>query len=115
MDFVVIETGSKQYQVSPGDKLDVELVSGKPGDTVTFDRVLLTKEGETVKIGKPYLAGVAVTAKIVDHTKAKKIRVARFRAKSRYRRVVGHRQRLTRVEISEVNRKVAAKMSTSQA
>lgn len=99
MDFAIIESGGKQYRVSPGDELEIELVAGKPTDTVKFDRVLLVKDGETVKVGKPYLKGVTVVADNLGETKAKKIRVARFRAKSRYRRVVGHRQRLTKVKV----------------
>jgi large subunit ribosomal protein L21 len=112
MDFAVIETGGKQYQVSVGDELDVELVPGKAGDKVTLEKVLLIKDGETVKIGKPYLAGVALTAQIVDQKKAGKIRVARYRAKSRHRRVIGHRQRLTRVKVLKLVQKTTAKKRT---
>lgn len=104
MDFAIIETGGKQYRVSPGDELDIELVSKEPKDKLEFNQVLLVKDGDQVKIGKPYLKDVQVVAELLGHKRGKKIRVARFRAKSRYRRVVGHRQSLTRVKIKPVKK-----------
>ena len=53
--YAVIKTGGKQYQVAPGDEIKVERLAGWAGDNVEFDKVLLTSDGENVKIGRPYL------------------------------------------------------------
>jgi large subunit ribosomal protein L21 len=102
MTQAVIETGGKQYLVSPKDKLSVEKLAGKAGDTVTFDKVLMTADDSKVNVGKPYLASAKVTAKILEQAKADKIVVFKYRAKSRYRRKQGHRQQQTVVEIQSI-------------
>lgn len=99
--FYVIETGSKQYLVKTGDKLKVEKLAGEAGQEVTFDKVLLTanEDGTDVKIGNPYLAGVAVKAEVDKQARAKKIRVVKYKRKVRYTRVHGHRQHFTEVKV----------------
>ena len=102
MEYVVFETGAKQYRVGKGQILEVEsLTQGKNG-SVSFDKVLLYVKDSDVKIGKPYLPKVQVKAKILENLKGRKIRVARFKAKSRYRRVRGHRQSLSRIQIQDI-------------
>ena len=98
-DYAVIKTGGKQYLVSPGDKLEVEKVPGKKGEKISFDQVLLTKIKSKLEVGKPFCQNRVVKAKIIEQKRGKKIRVAKFRAKSRYRKVQGHRQQLTEIEI----------------
>jgi large subunit ribosomal protein L21 len=95
----VIETGGKQYLVSPKDKVILEKLEGKEGDTITFDKVLLTIDGDKVSLGKPTVSGAKVTGKILEQSKADKVTVFKYRAKSRYRRKTGHRQNQTVVEI----------------
>ncbi len=95
----VIETGGKQYLVSPKEKLIIEKISGNAGDNINFDKVLLTIDGDNVNLGKPYVTGAKVAAKIVEQSKADKLVVFKYRAKSRYRRKTGHRQQQTIVEI----------------
>ncbi len=101
MTYAVIETGGKQYLVSPKDKLTIEKIPGKAGDKVTFDKVLLTAEDDKVTLGKPYL-GSKVVGKVLSQGKADKIVVFKYRAKSRYRRKTGHRQQQTVVEIQSI-------------
>ena len=101
MEYVVIEVGGKQYRVVPGQILDVDSLKGEKGQ-VSFDKVLLHVTGESVAIGKPYLTNVVVTAKVVNDFRGKKLRVARFTAKSRHRRVVGFRAALTRIQIDKI-------------
>lgn len=95
----VIETGGKQYLVAPNEKLVIEKLPGNIGETVTFDKVLLTVDGDKVNIGKPYISNSKVTGKILEQSKADKLTVFKYRAKSRYRRKAGHRQHQTIVEI----------------
>ena len=97
----IIQTGGKQYLVSEGDKIQVEKLSGEPGDKVVFDQVLLTVKGEDFQIGKPTLGGASVEAKILKQGKGKKVHVLKYKAKSKYRRKIGHRQQYTEIEITK--------------
>lgn len=106
--FAVIETGGKQYKVSPGKKLKVEKLfrdEGKAsltnGQIFSFDNVLLINDDE-VKIGHPYIDGIKVEAKILSHGRAKKIRMMRYHSKTRLRRRKGHRQPFTEIEILKI-------------
>lgn len=98
-DFAVIETGGKQYVVSAGDVLDVELLGDhKEGDTVEFDQVLMAGD----KVGTPTVSGAKVKAKFLGEKKGKKISILRYKAKSNRSRKQGHRQKYSRVEIVSV-------------
>lgn len=98
MEYAIISHGGKQYKVSPGLKLDIE-GEGKVGENVSFDSVLLLVTDAEAKIGTPNVSGFSVSGKVVDSKRGEKIRVSKFKAKSKYRRSVGFRQRLTTVEI----------------
>lgn len=102
MKYAVIFSGGKQYRVSEGDTIDVEKMAVLANDSISFDNVLLSVADQNVVLGKPYVAGVVVKASVVEQRKGEKIRVAKFKAKVRYRRVAGHRQRLTRVKIDQI-------------
>lgn len=102
MQYAVIETGGKQYKITKGQVLDVDSLNLEAGENINFDKVLLVVSDGAVEVGAPYLANAAVTAKVVDSFKGDKIRVARFQAKSRYRRVTGFRPNLTKIEISDI-------------
>jgi large subunit ribosomal protein L21 len=99
--YAVIQTGGKQYRVSEGQKICIEKVAGNPGDSVTFDYVLLVG-GEKLTIGQPTVAGAKVEAKIVAQDRAKKIIVFKFRRRKNYRRKQGHRQPFTEVQIGSI-------------
>jgi len=98
----VIETGGKQYLVAPKEKVIIEKLEAKEGETVNFDKVLLTVNDSNVTLGKPYLTGAKVTGKVLSQGKGDKIVVFKYRAKSRYRRKQGHRQAQTVVEIQSI-------------
>lgn len=103
MKYAVIQTGGKQYRVSEGSQINVEslhLLADKP---VSFSDVLLyVSDNAEVKVGKPYVDGIVVKGKVIVEKKGQKIRVARFLAKSRHRRVHGHRQILTNIKIEQI-------------
>ncbi|MBQ7573947.1 MAG: 50S ribosomal protein L21 [Clostridia bacterium] len=101
--YAVIVTGGKQYKVSEGDTLFVEKLEAEEGTEVTFDRVLLTGEGEAVTVGAPTVEGATVTAKVVKNGKAKKIYVFKMKRKKNERKKRGHRQPYTKVEIVKIN------------
>jgi large subunit ribosomal protein L21 len=99
-EFAVIETGGKQYMVSVGDVLEVELLGDlKEGDTVEFDKVLMVDNGVDTTIGMPYIAGAKVKATYKGEKKGKKIHIVRYQAKSNRDRRIGHRQKYAQVEI----------------
>lgn len=102
MKYAVFTTGGKQYKVQEGDTLNVERLVAQPNDLFSFENVLLFVDGETTTVGVPFIDGAQVNATIVDHLRGEKIRVAKFKAKARYRRVTGHRQALTQVKIAEI-------------
>ena len=100
-EFAVIETGGKQYIVSVGDVLDVELLGGdlKEGDKVEFDKVLMVDNGSDTTIGTPYITGASVKATFEKESKGRKLSILRFKAKSNRDRKIGHRQHYARVKI----------------
>ena len=97
--FSIIETGGKQYIVKPGDKIQVEKLEGAVGDSVTFDKVLMTGDKNDYKLGAPYVASATVSGKVIKQGRGRKIEVLKYKAKSKYRRKIGHRQAYTEIEI----------------
>ena len=100
--YAVVNTGGKQYKVQQGEVLRIEKIPGDVGSPVTFDRVMMFSDGETVSIGQPVLDDVAVEGHIVAQGKAKKILVLKYKRRKRYRRKQGHRQEFTAVQIDSI-------------
>ena len=101
--YAIVKTGGKQYKVAEGDVLFVEKLEGNAGDVVTLNEVLAcTKDGELV-VGAPTVEGASVQAKVVEHGKAKKVIVFKYKAKKDYRRKQGHRQPYTKIVIEKIN------------
>ncbi|MGA8941445.1 MAG: 50S ribosomal protein L21 [Thermoactinomyces sp.] len=100
--YAVIETGGKQYRVEKDSVLYIEKLDAQEGDTVTFDKVLLVKNGEETKVGSPVVEGAKVTGKVVKHGKGKKIIVFKYKPKKNYKRKKGHRQPFTKVVIENI-------------
>jgi large subunit ribosomal protein L21 len=100
--YAVVSSGGKQFRVQQGETLKVEKISGGVGSAVSFDRVLMYSDGETVKIGQPVLENATVTGHIVEQGKAKKILVFKYKRRKRYRRKQGHRQQFTAVKIDSI-------------
>ena len=103
-DFAVIMTGGKQYQVFEGDTLKVEKINDemKEGDKISFDKVLLTDDGKNSVIGAPFVAGVKVSADVLEVGRAAKVTVIKYKQKSRYFKKRGHRQPYVKVKITAV-------------
>ena len=100
----VIETGGKQYLISPQQRIKIEKIKTvQEGEEIVFDRVLLLVDDQgKVKIGKPYLEGVKVVAQIEKSGRGKKIIVFRYHSKTRYKKKKGHRQPYMRAAIKEI-------------
>lgn len=102
MKYAVIQTGGKQYRVAEGDILSVERLDSDKDQKITFNEVLLYTNDGSAKVGTPFVDGISVAAIVVDHLKGEKIRIAKYKAKARYRRVTGHRQSLTKIKIEAI-------------
>jgi large subunit ribosomal protein L21 len=102
MKYAIIKTGSSQYRVAEGDEVKIAKIPTPEGKIHLFEEVLLLVADKKVKIGQPRVAQAKVKAKVLSHFKDKKVRVATYKAKSRYRRTKGHRHQLTRVKISSI-------------
>jgi large subunit ribosomal protein L21 len=100
--YAVIQTGGKQYRVSKGDSLRVELLSAEPGSSVNLDKVLMLGQGENVKIGTPFVEGGKVTATVKSHGRGKKVTIIKFRRRKHHMKRQGHRQWFTELEITDI-------------
>jgi large subunit ribosomal protein L21 len=99
--YAIVKTGGKQYKVAVGDVVEVEKLEGEPGTEVIFP-VLLVVDGSDVTAEADALGKASVTGKVVEHTKGRKIRIHKFKNKTGYHKRQGHRQKLTRVEVTGI-------------
>jgi len=102
MKYAVVKIGGSQYKVAEGDEIVVDKIDGEKGKSLIFNQILLLVDDQRIQIGQPLLKEAKVKAEIVGQFKGKKIRVATYKAKSRYRRVKGFRPLLTRVKILSI-------------
>ncbi len=105
--YAIIEESGSQRKVAQGDEILIDLASqgnAKPGDKVTFDKVLVVGElGGSAKLGQPYVAGAVVEGEVIDPlVKGQKIDVWKFREKKAWQRKQGHRQRYTMVKVTSI-------------
>ena len=101
--YAVVTTGGKQYRVEAGSELTIERLAADAGTSVTFDRVLMVGDGETVTIGTPVVDGASVSATVLGEALGPKLLIFKFKQKVKYRRKTGHRQHMTRVRIDEIS------------
>lgn len=102
-EFAVIETGGKQYIVSVGDVIEVELLGDHAeGDKIEFDHVLMNDNGKDATIGTPYISGAKVKGTYMGDKKGKKLSIIRYKAKSNRDRKIGHRQKYAQVKIESL-------------
>jgi large subunit ribosomal protein L21 len=100
--YAVIETGSKQYRVAAGDKLEVERLDVEAGQSHTFDRVLLVNNDGKLSVGAPTVAKAAIVADVIEHIRGPKKVAFKMKRRKGYHRTVGHRQELTVIKIKEI-------------
>ena len=100
--YAIVETGGKQYQVSEGQTIKVELLAAAKGATVELDKVLAVCDNGNLTVGKPTLEGASVLATVQDVGLAKKVIVFKYKRKTRYHRKLGHRQPYTELKIDSI-------------
>lgn len=101
--FAIIETGGKQYKVSPGTVLRVEKLDASEGERVLLEKVLAVEKGGELLVGTPYVEGAKVSATVRSQGKARKIIVFKYKPKKNYRRKKGHRQLYTELVVEEIS------------
>ncbi len=101
--YAVIESGGKQHRVEPGEVLNLEKLDVATGDTIDFDKILMVADGSDIKVGTPYVEGGKVSAEVISHGRAKKVKIIKFHRRKHHRKQMGHRQWFTEVKITDIN------------
>ncbi len=100
--YALFRTGGKQFRAVPGRKIRIPSLDATPGDTVTFDEVLLASDGESVSVGQPLVDGASVTAEVIQHGRDKKLVIFKRKRRKGYRKKAGHRQGFTEVRVEQI-------------
>ena len=100
--FAVFTSGGKQFRAEPGSQLRIPTIQAEPGDSVTFDEVLLASSDAGVTVGAPTIDGAKVTAEVVRHGRDRKVIVFKRKRRKGYRKKQGHRQGFTEIRVNEV-------------
>jgi large subunit ribosomal protein L21 len=101
--YAVIKTGGKQYRVTPGERLKIELLNAEEGAQIDLDQVLVVADGESVTFGRPLVAGAKVTATVLAHGRHDKVKIFKMRRRKHYQKHQGHRQHYTEVRIEAIS------------
>lgn len=110
--YAIVEIGGKQFKVSEGDIVFVPRIESlEAGAKVTFDKVLLVSKDGKVSIGNEYVKGAKVEAAVISHGKEKKVLVYKYKAKKNERKMQGHRQPYTKIQVESI--KTAATRKTA--
>ncbi|MFA5494667.1 MAG: 50S ribosomal protein L21 [Porticoccaceae bacterium] len=100
--YAVIVSGGKQHRVVEGEFLRLEKLEVATGESIDFDKVLMVADGDSIKVGAPYVEGGSVTAEVVSHGRGEKVRIIKFRRRKHSRKQQGHRQWFTEVKITGI-------------
>ena len=100
--YAVIKSGGKQYKVAAGEKLKIEQIPMQIGETVHLDQVLMISKGDNVSVGAPFVKGAEVSATVLGHGRADKVKIFKMRRRKHYQKRQGHRQNFTEVMIDEI-------------
>ncbi len=100
--YAVFRSGGKQYRASEGDRVRVERLDAEEGDAVEFDQVLMVSDGADVTLGSPLVEDSRVQGVVTAQGRGKKIVVTKFKRRKNYKRIMGHRQHFTEVEITSI-------------
>ena len=100
--YAVIKSGGKQYKVAAGEKLKIEQIPSHVGEKVSLDQVLMISQGDKVSVGSPLVDGAVVSATVLGHGRADKVKIFKMRRRKHYQKRQGHRQNFTEVMIDEI-------------
>lgn len=100
--YAVFESGGKQHRIQKGDVIRVEKLAAEMGETLSFDQILLIGEGDSVKVGEPFVKGAQVVVEVVAQGRGEKITIIKFKRRKNYRRKQGHRQDYTAIKVVDI-------------
>jgi len=100
--YAVMKSGGKQYRVKQGESVRIEALPAEVGAAVSFDQVLMVGEGESARVGAPYVAGARVDATVVSHGRGEKVKIFKLRRRKHSQKTQGHRQSYTEVRIDGI-------------
>ena len=100
--YAVIKSGGKQYKVAAGEKLKIEQIPSQIGEKISLDQVLMISQGDKVSVGSPLVDGAVVSATVLGHGRADKVKIFKMRRRKHYQKRQGHRQNFTEVMIDEI-------------
>ena len=100
--YAIVSINGIQTRVTPDEVLTVARLKGEPGESLTFDQVLLMSDGDKITFGQPFLKGASLTAEVVEHLRGPKLKIFKFKRRREYRRRKGHRDELTRIRVSAI-------------
>ena len=103
MKYAIVEDGGKQYKAIEGSTIEIDHFPAEVGEPVDFENILMVVDGEEISVGKPYVGGARVQAKVAAQVKGPKLIVFKYKAKKRYRVKTGHRQKYTRLQIESIS------------
>ncbi len=109
MAFAIIKTGGRQHRVAPGDVIDVDFLDAEVGKEGVFADVLFVSDGDTITHGSPLIEGATVHGEVMEQRKDKKVIAFKYRRRKGYHRTVGHRRKLTRIRITDIDLGSSAK------
>jgi len=101
--YAIIDNKGKQYKVTTGQQVDVDLMDAPEGELIEFDRILMVGGDDGPRVGTPQLPGARVLAEVIRHVKGPKLTMMRLQATGNRQAKVGHRQKYTRVIIREIH------------
>jgi large subunit ribosomal protein L21 len=114
MKYAVVRINGHQYRVEEGQEIVVDKLEAKKSQEIEIPEVLLVVDGERLEIGQPLISQTKIKAKVLENLKGEKVRIAHFRAKSRYRKTRGFRALLTRIRIEKIETAKTPKTAKTQ-
>lgn len=101
--YAVVRIAGFQYVAREGDTLTVPRLPAEPGSDIKLDEVLFLRDGDRAVVGRPTVSGSYVAARVLEHDRARKVMIGKFRRREKYRRKKGHRQDQTRVQVTGIH------------
>jgi large subunit ribosomal protein L21 len=101
--YAIVNINGIQTKVAPDAVIEVPLLAGEPGNTLTFDQVLMVSDGDRISVGQPYVAGASLTAEVLEHFRGPKLKIFKFKRRRDYRRRRGHRDERTRLRVTAIS------------
>lgn len=102
--YAIVEIAGQQFKVEKQQKIFVHRLNANVGDVLSFDKVLLLEEDDSVTVGTPTVSGAVVSAKVLDHVQGDKVLVFKKKRRKGYQKMNGHRQQFTQISVEDITK-----------